>query len=77
MQAGVEEGGEAAETFVREVGIVDNNFALCQDWTAIEFLLYFSCFQVIVQAPAAGMADLVQRGRLKSNTSYMHLILPE
>ena len=60
MQAGAEEGGEAAQTFVREVGIVDNNFALWQDWKAIEFLVDISSCEVIVQAPAAGRADLVQ-----------------
>ena len=55
MQAGAEERGEAAQTFVREVGIVDNNFALWQDWKAIEFLVNISsCCEVIVQGPAAG-----------------------
>ena len=60
MQAGGEERGEAAETFVREVGIHHNNFALWKDWKAIEFLVNFSSCEVIVQAPTAGMAYLVQ-----------------
>jgi hypothetical protein len=69
---------------VREVGIVDNNFALWQDWKAIEFLVNISsCCEVIVQAPAAGRADLVQeqvRSGIRSyihhayNTSYMHIV---
>ena len=66
MQAGGEEGGEAAQTFVRQVGIIDNNFALWQNRTAVQFLMNISsCCEVIVQAPAAGRADLVQ-GQVRS-----------
>lgn len=69
MQAGGGEGGEAAETFVRDVGIVDNDFALWQDWTALEFLVNISSCEVIVQPSAAGEADLVQGEGYAANTA--------
>ena len=51
---------KAAETFVRKVWNFNNDFALRQDWAAIELVVRLCTGVVIVQPPVAGKADLAR-----------------